>query len=143
VVAATGWPYSQLVEETARAVRGEHPRARRVGVLAASGALDAHLYERVLEPLGLEVMVPTGDARARFMEGIWAIKAGNLYMGRTIVAKSAQALVDAGVDLVIAGCTEVPLVLGASDLVVPLVDATDVLAYRAVAYARGEALPQD
>ena len=34
----------------------------------------------------------------------------------------------AGAEAVIAGCTEVPLLLGADDLSAPLVDSTEVLA---------------
>lgn len=141
VVAATPLPFVNLIDETARAVPRDHAHVRRVGVLAVAATADARLYEHALEPLGFTVIVPAGAARARFMEGIWAIKAGKLDSGRAIVAESARALVAAGAELVIAGCTEVPLVLGAGDLAVPLIDATDVLARHTVAYARGEALP--
>ena len=40
----------------------------------------------------------------------------------------AEALNVAGADAVIAGCTEVPLLLDASDVSVPLVDSAEVLA---------------
>jgi aspartate racemase len=142
IVAATPLPFVHLIEETARAARRDYAQVRRVGVLAVAATAQARLYERALEPLGFEVIVPVDAARVRFMEGIWAIKAGDLATGRAVVAKSAQALVEAGAELVIAGCTEVPIVLGAGDLPVPLIDATDVLARRTVAYARGETLPQ-
>jgi len=39
---------------------------------------------------------------------------------------------------VIAGCTEVPVVVRPDDLSVPLVDVTDVLVRRAIAVCRGE-----
>ncbi|WP_404710439.1 aspartate/glutamate racemase family protein [Sphingomonas sp. MMS24-J13] len=142
VIAATPLPFVHLIEETVHAVRRDHAHVRRVGVLAVAATADARLYERALEPLDFTAIVPTGAARERFMEGVWAIKAGRLDSGRAIVAESARALVAAGADLVIAGCTEVPLVLDSDDLSVPLIDATDVLARRTVAYARGEALPQ-
>jgi aspartate racemase len=142
VVAATSLPFVHLVDETAQAVSRDHAHVRRVGVLAVAGTADARLYERALEPLGFAVMVPTDAARARFMDGIWAIKAGKLDAGRAIVMDMARALVAGGAELVIAGCTEVPLVLGEGDLAVPLIDAADILARRTVAYARGEALPK-
>ena len=53
----------------------------------------------------------------------------------------AGALVDDGAQVILAACTEVPLLLTAGDLAVPLVDATQILAERAIAYARGEPLP--
>jgi aspartate racemase len=141
IVASTALPLVHLIRETAQVVQRGYPEARRVGVLAVSGTAEAHLYERALEPLGIAAIVPEDDARKAFMEGVWAIKAGDFDTGRRIVRQSAQTLVDSGAQLVIAGCTEVPLVLGPDDLPVPLIDATDVLARRTVAYARGEALP--
>jgi aspartate racemase len=50
-------------------------------------------------------------------------------------------LIEAGAQVILAACTEVPLLLEAGDLSVPFVDATEILAVRAVAYARGEPLP--
>jgi aspartate racemase len=55
----------------------------------------------------------------------------------------AAALVDRGAQAIIAGCTEIPLVLEQTALAVPLISSTDVLAARTVAIARGEtALPE-
>jgi len=50
----------------------------------------------------------------------------------------AAALVARGAEAIIAGCTEIPLVLGENALNVPLISSTDVLAARTVAIARGE-----
>jgi aspartate racemase len=44
----------------------------------------------------------------------------------------AQILVSEGAEAVIAGCTEVPLVLNPSDVAVPLLDAGELLARRCV-----------
>ena len=50
--------------------------------------------------------------------------------------KLGEKLVAAGADVIIAACTEVPLVLTSGDLSRPLIDSTDVLARRCVIYAR-------
>jgi aspartate racemase len=49
----------------------------------------------------------------------------------------AAGLVAAGAKAVIAGCTEIPLVLGESDLDVPFISSTEVLARRTVERATG------
>lgn len=136
VIAATPLPFLHLIEETVGAVQADHPAARRIGVLAVNGAAQARLYERALEPRGLEPVVPTTEERARFMEAVWRIKAGDLSFGRTVIRETAEQLIARGAEVIVAGCTEVPLVLGPGDLAVPLVDSTDVLAQRAVAAAR-------
>jgi aspartate racemase len=141
IVAATPLPFVHLIDETAFAVRRDFPQARRVGLLAVDATARARLYEQALAPLGIVPLTPEGAAHARFMEGIWAIKAGDLAAGGVAVRAAAADLVQRGAELIIAGCTEVPLVLDADSLDVALVDATDVLARQTVAYARGAALP--
>jgi aspartate racemase len=52
--------------------------------------------------------------------------------------KLAEALVDRGAAAIIAGCTEIPLVLDGSMLGVPLISSTDVLAQKTVQFAQSE-----
>jgi len=44
-------------------------------------------------------------------------------------------------DVVVAACTEIPLVRGPADLPVPLISSTEALVDVAIGYARGAALP--
>ena len=69
------------------------------------------------------------------MEGVWKIKAGDLAFGRRALLTTAEQLIARGAEVIIAGCTEVPLVLGPGDVTVPLIDSTDVLARRTVEVA--------
>ncbi|MFL0415316.1 amino acid racemase [uncultured Sphingomonas sp.] len=135
VINETPLPFLHLIEETVAAVARAYPEARRIGVLAVNGAVQARLYERALEPRGLEPVVPTNAERAAFMEGVWKIKAGDLAFGRRALLTTAEQLIARGADVIIAGCTEVPLVLGPGDVTVPLIDSTDVLARRTVEVA--------
>jgi aspartate racemase len=50
----------------------------------------------------------------------------------------ASALVSRGAQVVIAACTEIPLVLDETMMRVPLVSSTDVLAQRTVQLAQGD-----
>ncbi len=73
------------------------------------------------------------------MDNIHRIKAGDQdpEIG-TAMAGIADALRGRGAEAIIAGCTEIPLVLDESMLSVPLVSSTDALALYTVALARGE-----
>jgi aspartate racemase len=142
VVAATRLPFVHLVKETARAVQQRFPGIRKVGVLAVAGTADACLYEDAFAPYAIEALVPEGEERRRFMDSVWAVKAGDLKeeTHRTM-HRSARMLLDRGAELIVAGCTEVPLVVTASSLDAPFLDATALLAERTVAYARGAEIP--
>jgi aspartate racemase len=60
---------------------------------------------------------------------VFAFKAGDLGDGpRREMRRLAAALVEAGAEAVIGGCTEVPLLLEAGEVSVALVDSAEVLA---------------
>ena len=109
--------------------------ARRVGVLGTVLARD--LYGQRLRAAGLEPVALSPESQARFMDLLHAIKAG----GRGEAERAGMrdlALSLAGAEAVIAGCTEVPLVLDAAGLPVPLIDAGAALARRCVAVCRDQ-----
>lgn len=136
--AAVRIPFVSIVEETVAEVRRHAPPGARCGVLAAEGCRIARLYERALERAGFRAIVPERDEEVRFMELLYRIKAGERGTDlNETMAELARGLVDRGAAVVVAGCTEVPLVLRADALPVPLVDSTAVLARATVAYARG------
>lgn len=142
IVAATRLPFVDMIAETAEAVGRFAPGAARVGVLAADGCLDAELYQAALSERGLEPLLLTPERQAAFMALLYRIKSGELGAeARRDMAALAAALADAGAQAIIAGCTEVPLVLAAGDSPVPLVNCTDVLVERTVAAARAVGQP--
>jgi len=75
------------------------------------------------------------------MDSVWRVKAGDLgAQVRDAMHESARNLLDRGAEVIVAGCSEVPLLVSGDSLGAPFLDATEVLAQRTVAYARGEAL---
>lgn len=138
VEAAVAVPLIGIVEATAQAAVLRLPGLERAGVLASSGCLDARLYPDAFAPLGVEVVEPRGVWRERFMALLYRVKAGEVgEASRGEMRAIAEALVGEGAQAVVAGCTEVPLVLDDGELPVPLVDSTAALVAAALAFARG------
>ena len=135
---AVSVPFISMVEEAADACLRDHAGARRVGLLAAPGCIASGLYQRALSQRGLEVLLLPAAEQARFNALLYRIKLNEPLPGLKPEMKAlGQVLIDAGADLLLAGCTEVPLVLAQGDLPRPLLDATWNLAQRCVLYARG------
>ena len=120
-----GLPFIDMIAETtAAAVAGG---AKKVGVLATPGG--EALYTRSLQAGGARIVRLTGSDRQAIMSCINAVKAGDIGEApRAEMRRLAAALVAAGAEVVIAGCTEVPLLLAAGDVSVALVDSAEVLA---------------
>jgi len=129
---ASPLPIVSLLEETARFIRRRHPRLGCAGLLASSGTARTGLFQRALAGAGVEVLVPAESEQKKVMEAIYGrrgIKAGTTAgRPRTLLRGVASRLIRRGARAIIAGCTEVPLVLGAQDLPVPFLDPMDIAA---------------
>lgn len=141
--AALTVPFVSLIAESAAALVKRHPAAKRVGLLAGTGCLQARLYQDALASRGVEAVLLDEAAQQRFMTLLYQIKRGDSSdAARAEMRALADVLIASGAEVVMAACTEVPLVLSAGDIAVPLLDTTQVLVERTLAYARdGEALP--
>jgi aspartate racemase len=82
--------------------------------------------------------LPQDDDLARLMTLIGRVKAGD--RSRAVAEEMgtlAELLASADAEIIIAACTEVPLVLDAAKITVPVIPSTDVLARKTVALAKG------
>ena len=123
-IRAAGVPFIDMIAETVAVVRAAG--GRRVGVLATPGG--ETLYVQALAAAGMTPVVLEGADRAAFMEAIFGVKGGETARSRAEMIRLARALERAGADHLIGGCTEVPLLLKAEDVGVPLTDSAEVLA---------------
>lgn len=141
---AVSVPFVSMIEEACDACVRDHPDARRVGVLAAPGCIDAGLYQAALARRGLKALVLDPDDQQRFTAILYRIKLnGPASEIRAEMKALGETLIASGADILVAGCTEVPLVLEPDNLSRPLIDATWNLAQRCVRYARRlEPIPQ-
>jgi aspartate racemase len=132
---ASALPFIDLIETACDEALADDPAC--VGVLAADGCLEAWLYQDALARRGVRAATCAPPDQARFMALLYRIKAGDLGDEvRSEMRALAEGLVDAGAQVVIAGCTEVPLVLRTDDLAASLIDSVDALARATIAAAR-------
>ncbi|MCG8425038.1 MAG: amino acid racemase [Proteobacteria bacterium] len=145
IVKASGLPFVSLIAETVAATRSRIPECTAVGVLAADACLAAGLYPAAFAGSGVRVIELAGADQEAFMALIYRIKTGDRSSAvRSRMREMAMKLVARGASAVIAGCTEVPLALTESELGCSLINSTDVLVERTIAYATGrEPIPGD
>lgn len=134
--AAVGVPFVSIIDETVSALQRDLPGIEAVAVLAAGGCRMARLYENALAAHGMAPISPDEEEQAGLMRAIYAIKAGRAASTRADLLALSETLVRRGAQAVIAGCTEVPLVLRDGDLSRPMLDSTAALARATVAYAK-------
>jgi aspartate racemase len=139
-------PVVHMLYETACTIRDNYPRCKTVGLLATTGTLQSRVYHDVLEAMDLQVLVPDDEHQDRVMAAIYGeegVKAG-FTTGSCVddLQTALASLVVKGADAVILGCTELPILLQASDEYsvedrsVIVLDPTEILARRCVAFAQ-------
>jgi len=136
---ATSLPFISIVDVCVCSLGQACPDGGRIGLMATDGLVETGLYQRALEKAGFDAVLPNVREQARLMTLIHRVKGGDK---QPDVARGmqelARVLVERGADAVLAACTEIPLVLTAEQLAVPLVSSTEALARRTVALARRE-----
>lgn len=125
-----GLPIVHMIGEVARHLTTLRPRVHTAGLLATTGTVRAGLYQERLDSFGIRLVLPDATSQDHeVMTAIHAVKAGT-HDDTTIalLSRAARHLTEQGAQVVIAGCTEIPLGLPTDAVDVPLVDPALVLA---------------
>ena len=130
-------PILNMIEETAKETRKKISLIQKVGLLASAGVYETKIYHQHFKKFNIEVISPEEKDKEKVMKVIYAVKAGDLSekVKKNIIL-IAQKLIDKGVEAIIAGCTEIPLILKEGDVSVPIIDPTQALAKAAVRKAK-------
>ena len=135
ITAAVAIPLIHIGDATAEALKARG--VRRPLLLATRFTMEKAFYRDRLVAAGLEPLVPEAADRER----LHAIIFEELCQGVVSPASKAEVLAmvarAGGADGVIFGCTEIGLLLDASDLDLPVVDTAVVHCEAAVAFALG------
>ena len=135
----TGLPILSMFDVAAEHIRQHHPHIRTVGMLATTGTLQGDRFREKLELAGIETLTPAKADQERVMAAIYEIKGAPGGRGRDAIGAEirdiADRLIQRGAQGVVAGCTEIPLVLKPGDLSVPVFDTLLLLARAAITAA--------
>jgi len=125
-------PILNIVQETASYIKETYPDIKRVGILATTGTIKGYIFQKIFHPQDLEIIMPGDNGQKILMESIYGrngIKAG-ITVGhpKQQIITVAQDLVRNGAEIIVGGCTEIPILLGQVDLQVPFMDTLVILA---------------
>jgi len=139
VVSAVSIPVLNIIKEAANKIERDYSCLKRIGLFGGMATVKMGLYDNELSPKGIMVISPSDGEQQKVVEAIYTVKSGgNLKEAKEKILQITERLRERGAEGFIAGCTEIPLILSSTDIDEPLVDATQILAEAAVAYAIGE-----
>jgi len=121
---AAGIPLVHIVDAVGAAATAAGVRA--VGLLGTDYLMTSSLYPDHLAAQGIDVLVPSAADRAQVHRVIYdelcqgAVRAESRQRYREIV----ERLAGRGAAAIVLGCTEIDLLIGSSDVDIPLLDST-------------------
>ncbi len=132
-------PILNMIKETAHYVKSIFPSFKNVGLLATKGTYKTELYTSFFKEKNIEILIPSPLEQNKIMDIIYKIKSSILSkeMKNQMIAISEEQI-KKGAQAIIAGCTEIPLILKNEDLKVPVIDPTNILAKKAIEVAKNK-----
>ena len=129
---AVSIPFLDMVERTADRLAAEG--VRRIGLLASPAVRLTGVFARALEPRGIAILYPAEEAP--LLAAIRAVKAGrDLDRARASLRAAGDALLAAGAERLVVGCSEFSLIADALGPKERVLDSLDVLADAVVGFA--------
>ena len=130
-------PLIHIVKSTAEAIKNKYPKANNIGLIATTGTLKTGVYADILKDYGYNIIELNEIIENNIMDCIYkGVKAGKTEEYVPLFQKCVDEITDMGADVLIAGCTEIPILVPYVKAKVPFVDATLELALAAIKFAQ-------
>lgn len=130
-------PIINMIEEVGKFIVRQYGKSK-IGLLATTGTYKGRVYEKYLNPLGIEVIVPSDKIKNLTLDLIYKVKAGRKEFTNDELNNVLNEFKEKGINKVILGCTELPLVFNSradefEDFI--FLSSTDILARKAIKIA--------
>lgn len=126
IQAALDIPLIHMILEAAKFYQKHHGYAK-AGLLATLGTVQAGIFHRYFPEENL--IIPDAETQAEcVMKAIYGVKGGGLDPSVSLINRAAERLIERGARVLIAGCTEIPIILKQENISVPVIDPVEILA---------------
>lgn len=108
---------------------------KTAAVLATDGTVQCGIYEGALQEAGIRSIYPEAEDQKRIMSLIYdCVKAGKPCSEPEKIHALSKKLQEQGAEVLILGCTELPIAFAQLGVAVPTIDPTEVLACAALRF---------
>lgn len=126
VVNKVNLPMISMVERVCRQIKRR--KFKKVGILGSPTTINSKLYERALGKVGVSAILPTDKQLVQLEQIIRSVMSESLTnKQRQSLEKIIDDLKTRGAEVIILGCTELPLAVDIKRIGQDLISSTDVL----------------
>ncbi|KYZ74802.1 aspartate racemase [Anaerosporomusa subterranea] len=126
-------PLLNMLKETAKEIKKR--KIRKIGLLATDGTIQSGVYHKALTDIGIDLVIPSPMQQTSVMDIIYnGVKASNRNININEFYGAIDKLFEKGAEVLILGCTELPVAFKMFHIDRPAIDPTSVLAAAAIRF---------
>ena len=126
-------PLLNMLQVTAQEIKQRQIEC--VGLLATDGTLASGVYERQLADENIKTVVPSPENQKHVMQLIYdGVKAGSPEFDLSGIYQTIKELSDMGAQIMLLGCTELPVAFAQYHIKADVIDPLEMLAKAAIRY---------
>ena len=129
-------PFFHIAHATGEAIKNRG--LKKVALLGTKFTMEMDFYTKILEEdYGLEVIIPNSEERQLVHDIIYNELVQGIFTeeSKAIYLEIINSLENRGAEGIIAGCTEIPLLISENDVDIPTFNTTKIHAEKAVDFA--------
>jgi aspartate racemase len=122
--------FISLINEAVKWTEKNIPNVQKVGLISSAGTIKSEIFHQAFNKKGIKLTTPDKSEQKKVMEALFGckgVKAGyKTGTSRNCILRTASSLINRGAEAIIAGCTEIPLVLKKDDIKVPYIEPMQI-----------------
>ncbi|HHF98571.1 MAG TPA: amino acid racemase [Candidatus Aerophobetes bacterium] len=126
-------PFISIVESVLKDIKENYTNVERIGLLASEGTIAGKVYHRIFEKEGYTIVVPEKNIQKKIMDVIYSVKAGKIKEKVKLMQECIDKISNKA-DILVAACTEIPILIPHIESKIPVIDATISLAKSVVEF---------
>jgi aspartate racemase len=132
-------PIIDMIKETVLFIKQNYPETTKIGLISTTGTIASRIYHNEFNKIGVKVITPDSKVQEnKVMDSIYGkkgIKAGFHKIPQQKIEKVGQELINNGAEIIIAGCTEISIVLKQKRIPYVVINPLSILAEKAIEFA--------
>lgn len=128
-------PFLSIVESVIEEIKENYKNVKNIGLIATKGTIIGKVYENPLKKDGFNVIIRE-DLLDDIMGIIYSIKGGVIEKNSDLFLKIVDEYIKSGSEIIIAGCTEIPLLFPYIKTKIPIIDSTLCLAKKVIRFVK-------
>ena len=128
-------PFVSIVESVYEHINTYYKKQKNIGLIATKGTLTGKVFDDFFLKTDYNLIIPHGDFQEKITKLIYSIKSGVIRENSNIFLNIMEMFKKLNAEVVIAGCTEIPLVLPHINQDLPVIDSNLVLANKVIEIA--------